>query len=195
MRAIACLGLVSLLIPLPLGAADDAGLEFFEKKIRPVLVQHCYECHSADAKKVGGSLLLDSRQGLRKGGDSGPALQADALEQSLLLKAIRYDGDVQMPPKGKLPPEVIADLEAWLKLGAPDPRDAKSTAGTTSDWSETLRSRADWWSLKPVVNPAVPQSNNAGWSEHPVDRFILARLESEGLAPAEAAPPRTLARR
>ncbi|HUQ72755.1 MAG TPA: DUF1549 domain-containing protein, partial [Planctomycetaceae bacterium] len=195
MRLLACLGLVSLLIPLPVGAADDAGLEFFEKKIRPVLVKHCYECHSADSEKIGGGLLLDSRQGLRAGGDSGPALQPEALEQSLILKAIRYDGDVQMPPKGTLPPEVIADLEAWVKMGAPDPREAKSAPVSTSDWSETLRSRANWWSLKPVVNPAVPQPSNAGWSDHAVDRFILSRLESESLSPADATSPRTLARR
>lgn len=91
----------------------------FEKKIRPVFVQHCYECHSTDAKKLGGGLLLDSRQGLRTGGDSGAAILADAADQSLLLQALRYDGDIQMPPKGKLPAEVIADFEVWLKLGAP----------------------------------------------------------------------------
>ncbi|HTN02166.1 MAG TPA: c-type cytochrome domain-containing protein, partial [Planctomycetaceae bacterium] len=98
MRPAACLGLACLLVPLSAHAADDAGLELFEKKIRPVLVQHCYECHAADAKKLGGGLLLDSRQGLRTGGDSGPAIPANVADQSLLLQALRYDGEIQMPP-------------------------------------------------------------------------------------------------
>ena len=104
--------------------ADDASIEFFEKKIRPVLVKQCYECHSADAKKLGGGLLLDHREGLRKGGETGPAIVVGKPGESLLIKAIRYEDDsLKMPPKGKLPAEVIADLETWIKNGANDPRD------------------------------------------------------------------------
>ena len=103
MRYVFCLGWIGLLFPLSAYAADDAGLELFEKKIRPVLVQHCYECHSVDAKKLGGGLLLDSRQGLRTGGDSGPAIPANVADQSLLLRVLRYDGDVQMPRRGNSP--------------------------------------------------------------------------------------------
>lgn len=195
MRFVACVCLACLPIVERVNAADDAGLEWFEKKIRPVLVQRCYECHSADAKKISGGLLLDSRQGLRTGGDSGTAIKTDAPEQSLLLKALRYDGDVQMPPQGKLPPEVIADFEAWLKLGAPDPREAPSVTRATGDWAEVFRQRAQWWSLQPVGHPAVPQPKQADWSTHPIDRFILAKLDAEHLEPTEAAAPRTLARR
>src|SRR5262249_7359713 len=103
-------------------ASADEGNDFFEKRIRPLLVEHCYSCHSADAKKLKGDLRLDTRAGLRKGGQSGPAVVAGDPEASLLIAAVRYQKqDMQMPPKGKLPAALIADLEAWVKLGAPDP--------------------------------------------------------------------------
>src|SRR5579863_8801932 len=115
--------LAALLLPAFSLRADDSGVEFFEKKVRPLLVTHCYECHSADAKKIGGGLLLDSREDVQKGGDSGPILKPGDLDASLLISAVRYtDDSVKMPPKGKLPAAAIADLEAWVKMGAPDPR-------------------------------------------------------------------------
>src|SRR5690606_37866712 len=124
-----------MLMPMRGLIASDAGVEFFEKKIRPVLVQHCYECHSSDAKKLGGGLLLDSRQGVLKGGDSGSLVDAARPEESLLLKAIRYaDDSVQMPPQGKLPATVIADFEAWVKQGLPDPRDQPAQAAPGDAW-------------------------------------------------------------
>ena len=176
--------------------ADDAGLDFFEKKIRPVLVKHCYECHSADAKKLGGGLLLDHREGLRKGGETGAALVVGKPSESLLIKAIRYEDDsLKMPPKGKLPAAVITDLETWVKNGANDPRDKPTRTPAADSWAETFRSRRDWWSLRSVQKPVVPQPKNGSWSPQPVDRFILAKLEEKGLAPAEPADPRTLARR
>jgi cytochrome c553 len=175
--------------------ADDAATEFFEKKIRPVLVKHCYECHSADAKKLGGGLLLDHREGLRKGGDTGTAVVVGKPGESLLIKAIRYDDDsLKMPPKGKLPADVVADFETWIKNGATDPRDKPTRNSAEVSWAETMRERADWWSLKPVQKPIVPPTKSA-WSEHPVDRFILVKLEEQGLTPAASADPRTLARR
>ena len=95
--------------------ADDADVEFFEKSIRPILVTHCYECHSADSKKLGGQLLLDSRDGVLKGGESGAAISAGHPDASLLIKAIRYDDDsVRMPPKGKMPETAIRNLEEWV---------------------------------------------------------------------------------
>src|SRR6516225_7017636 len=107
----------------------ESNFEFFEKKVRPVLVQQCYECHSAAAKKLKGGLRLDSREGIRKGGDSGPALAPGRPENSLLIKAIGYqDPELKMPPKGKLPDAVIADLEEWVRRGAPDPRRAHGPA-------------------------------------------------------------------
>src|SRR6266511_1301985 len=120
---------------VPAGAAapkaDPAGLEFFEKHIRPLLVEHCYKCHSAQAEKLKGGLLLDTRDGVLKGGDTGPALLPGDPDKSLLIKAVRYtDPDLQMPPAksgGKLSDEQIHHFEAWVKMGAPDPRDSLLT--------------------------------------------------------------------
>ena len=100
-------------------------LTFFESKIRPVLAQHCYQCHSAEALRAGklkANLLVDSRDGMMKGGESGAAVVPGKREDSLLLAALKYDG-FEMPPAGKLPDEVIADFEKWIDMGAPDPRD------------------------------------------------------------------------
>ena len=102
--------------------ASPAGIEYFEKKVRPVLVQFCYECHSTSAKKSQGGLVLDSREGLLRGGARGPSIVPGSPEQSKMLDAIRFaKPDLQMPPKGKLPEKVIADLSEWIKIGAPWP--------------------------------------------------------------------------
>ncbi len=176
--------------------ADDAGIEFFEKKIRPALIEHCQECHAVNAKKLGGGLLLDHRDGVRKGGDSGTAVAPGKPDESLLIKAIRYNDDsVKMPPKGKLPASVIADFEAWVQQGAADPRERPVQSKVAKSWEETFRERANWWSLQSVKKPAVPQPKNAEWSAHPVDHFLLAKLEEQGLTPAAPADPHTLARR
>jgi hypothetical protein len=187
---------VCCLLPAPLGAQTSAQREFFENRIRPVLVEHCYSCHSAEAKKQKGGLRLDHRDGWRRGGDSGPALVAGKPDESLLVKAIRYTSDeLKMPPKGKLPAAVIADLEAWVAMGAPDPREVPAAVATNTTWNDMLRTRRSWWSLQPVRQVAVPAVKNAAWSEHPVDRFLLAKLEEAGLSPAPPADPRTLIRR
>lgn len=175
-------------------AASPAGLELFEKKVRPVLVEHCYKCHSVGPKKPKGGLALDSRDGLLKGGESGPALVPGRPDESRLIRAVRYTDDaLLMPPKGKLPASVIADLEEWARIGAPDPRTGPA-AVTSSSWQEVLRSRGKWWSLQPVRRPAVPLPSTA-WSDDPVDHFVLARLDAAGLAPATPADRRTLLRR
>lgn len=176
---------------------DESPIEFFEKRIRPVLAEHCYECHSASAKKLGGNLLLDSREGVHKGGDTGPAVEPGKPESSLLIKAVRYaDDGLQMPPSGKLPAVAIADLEAWIKLGVPDPRTAAQPVGKSNgDWQTILRERRDWWSLKPVVEPAVPADAEGDVSLNPIDRFIAARLRAEGLTSTTPATPGVLARR
>ncbi len=185
---------MAALVAAPLRADD--GVELFEKRIRPVLAQHCYECHSANSKKLGGGLLLDSREGVRKGGDSGSVVDAAKPEESLLLKAIRYtDDSVQMPPQGKLPAAVIADFETWIRQGAPDPRDQAAPAPVADAWEETLRERATWWSMQPLRQPEVPRPRDASWSRAAVDRFLLSKLEQQNLAPAQPADPRTLARR
>lgn len=176
--------------------ADDADIEFFERKIRPILVTHCYECHSADSKKLGGQLLLDSRDGILKGGESGAVISAGHPEGSLLIKAIRYDDDsVRMPPKGKMPETAIHDLEEWVKRGAVDPRDKSTVKKDSLPWPDVMRERSDWWSLKPIGKSEVPFPPDQSWSGHPVDRFIGAKLRERGLSPAELADPRTLARR
>jgi hypothetical protein len=187
--------LLAVLAPAAVLRADDTGVEFFEKKIRPILVQYCYECHSADAKKLGGGLLLDSREGLRNGGDSGTVIVSGKSDESLLIQAVRYGGDVvKMPPKGKLPAAAIADLEEWVKLGAPDPRTVAAAGKAGASWEEILRVRRDWWSLHPLSRPVPPQTTTTG-AEQPIDRFILARLESQGLAPGKPASDTVVARR
>ena len=195
-RVLFMLVTVLLLVRPTVGrGADEAGLEFFEKKIRPLLVTHCYECHAADSKKLGGELRLDDADSIRKGGESGAAINFDKPEASLLLKAIKYDDDaLKMPPKGKLPDAAIADLTEWVKRGAPAPA-GKPVTKTDTPWEQVFKQRLDWWSLHPVTKPAAPTVNNAAWSQHPIDRFVLAKLEAAGLAPGKAASPRTLARR
>ena len=122
-----------------LRAAEAEGVEFFEKKVRPILVDNCYKCHSREAEKLKGNLLLDTRDGLLKGGDTGPSIVPGQPDKSLLIKAVRYtDEDLQMPPKGKkLTAHQISDLETWVKIGAPDPRVA-AAAANVSKAQETL---------------------------------------------------------
>ena len=169
-------------------------LKFFENRIRPVLVVKCYSCHSHSAKEVEGSLLLDSREGVRHGGDSGAAIVPGSPERSLLIKAIRYkDADRQMPPKdagGKLPDAVVRDFETWIKMGAPDPRvdAAKSPVA-----SATAKAR-DWWAFQPVKAGEPPEVKKTDWVYNDIDRFVLAKLESERIEPVEDALPRTLVR-
>ena len=179
-----------------LALADEARLEFFEKKIRPLLVTHCYECHSADSKKPGGELLLDSRGGLQQGGESGTAIRPGQPDASLLIKAVRYTDDgLKMPPKGKLPDSAIADLEAWVKSGATDPRDQPTRSKSAASWNEIMKQRSDWWSLHAVIPPSIPPAGDNDRMVHPVDRFIAKKLAENGLNQAASADPRTLIRR
>jgi len=167
--------------------------EFFESRIRPVLVQHCYKCHSAEANradKLKGGLLLDDREGMRRGGESGPAFVPGNTKQSLLLSALRHE-DREMPPKGKLPDPVIADFARWIKMGAPDPRDGKAVIATTID----LEKGRQFWSFQPVQKPAVPRSKDPAWSRSGVDQFVARRLKQEGLKPVGVATPESLVRR
>src|SRR6266571_4443088 len=172
------------------------GIEFFEKKIRPVLESNCYRCHSATAKKLQGGLMLDSREGMLKGGNSGYGviIPGDP-DNSLLIKAIRYnDSKLQMPPTGQLPSEQVKDFEAWVKMGAPDPRVA--SASSQAAWQPYDLSEArKFWSFQPVKDPPLPEVNNKAWARSPIVRFILAKLESKGLKPVGDADKRTLIRR
>ena len=169
--------------------------EFFERKIRPVLVGHCYECHSSGAKKIKGGLVLDSRAGVMKGGDTGPAITPSQPDASLLILAIRHTDPEMVMPKQKLPAHVIADFEAWVKMGAPDPRVedtvAVAQAKSAIDWNKAR----EWWSFRPLAAPKVPGVKQKRWPANDLDRFILARLEKEGLKPATDADKRVLIRR
>jgi cytochrome c553 len=167
-------------------------LAFFEKKIRPVLVAKCYQCHSAEAEKVKGGLLLDTREGTRMGGASGHAVEPGDLKGSLLITALRSDKkDVMMPPKEKLAPEVIADFEKWVLMGAPDPRDNKAKLAKKPDLAEGK----NFWSFQPVKPVAVPQPKDTKWSASEIDRFVLAKLEENKLKPVADADPHTFIRR
>ncbi len=175
---------------------DAAAIEFFEKEIRPALVGNCAVCHSGAAAQ--GNLRLDFRGGWEQGGKSGPAVVRGDPDNSPLIRAIRHqDPGVAMPLGGKkLDAEVIAAFERWVNMGAPDPRDAPSSAPVVEkSWEETFNDRSRWWSLQSVVRPAVPSVKQAQWSDQAVDRFILAKLEAKGLGPAPRAGRATLFRR
>jgi hypothetical protein len=175
-------------------SADDnnpKGIEFFEAKIRPVLVNNCYECHSAKASKVKGGLLLDTRDGLLAGGDSGVILVPGKPAASLLLKSLRHDGKLQMPPKKPLPANIVADFEQWIAMGAPDPR----VSGGATYKRLSLEEAKTFWSLTAVKNPSAPKIASTAWPKSDADRFVLARLEEKGLRPAGDADRATLLRR
>jgi hypothetical protein len=171
-----------------------AGAEFFEKQIRPVLVKHCYSCHSAEAKTLEGGLLLDSRSGLLKGGDNGPIIVPGEPAKSRLLHAISHtDENLQMPPEERLPAEVVKQFEQWIKMGAPDPREQGPTVSPVRRLD--LETARDFWSFRPIVNRPPPDVANASWPRADIDRFILAALEAKELAPVADADKRTLIRR
>ncbi len=179
------------------GYADEAAQrEHFEKHIRPVLVQHCYQCHSVLAKEVKGSLRLDTREAIRKGGESGPAVVPGKVAESLLISALRHE-TVAMPPDKKLPDSTIAHFVHWIETGAFDSRDEGATpdlqfAAARAAQFEQFR---QWWSLQPVVEPAIPEVKNAAWSGQPIDRFLLSKLEASGLGPVPRASREVLIRR
>ncbi len=171
--------------------ADEPRAEFFEAKIRPVLVEKCYSCHSA-AKKQRGRLSLDTKAATLKGGDSGSSLVAGKPGASLILKALNHASpDLKMPPDGKLPAEIIANFERWIADGAFDPRDG---SGDKIKGIDVAQGR-QFWSFKPPQMPAMPTVKNAAWSHSAIDRFVLAKLEAEGLAPVKLAGRRELIRR
>jgi len=177
------------------GGTDEAGVQFFESRVRPLLVEHCYRCHSAKAEKVKAGLLVDSREGLLKGGESGPALVAGQPEQSRLIEAVRYSSpELQMPPRRRLSDEQVSDLVRWVELGAPwSGSGAQATAPASR--SDMGQRRATHWAWQPVRASAPPAVADEAWVRTRVDQFILARLESAGLRPALPADRRSLLRR
>jgi len=189
-----CLAVGAMLPSLVLRAAekpaDKAGIEFFEQKIRPVLVAHCYECHSVKSKIVQAGLLLDTREGSRRGGDSGPSVVPGEVDESLLVEALRYES-FEMPPQGRLPDAVIADFVRWIEMGAPDPRDGKSAAPKAID----VAAGRSHWAYQPPQLTDPPKVKNAAWPASNIDRYLLAAMEAQGLAPVADADPYTLCRR
>jgi hypothetical protein len=173
-------------------APSAVDMTFFENKIRPVLVKHCYECHAADAKEIGGKLLLDTSEGLRNGGESGPALVAGKPDESLLMQALRYDG-LEMPPDQPLPEAVVHDFAQWIERGAVDPRTSQAIVG--QPLVELPADEKTLWSLRPIQNPPIPEVQSRDWPRDPLDHFVLSRIEAAGLAPTHDADPRTLVRR
>lgn len=175
------------------------GIDFFEAKIRPVLIEHCYECHNSSGKAKS-KLVLDYRQGLLDGGSEGPSIVPGKPDESLLLQTMRHDfEDLRMPKNGpRLEKQVLADFTKWIEMGAPDPRDkppsAKELADTTS-WEAVRERRKKWWSFQPISKPKVPSPRDANWSQHPVDKFVLSRLEQNELSPNEEVDALTLLRR
>ena len=178
----------------PLAASDR--LEFFETRIRPVLVAHCYECHSSGASQADGNLRLDFRQGLLDGGDSGPAVVPGEPDESLLLEALRHES-LEMPPGGKLSDDIIADFARWIRDGAIDPRDRppSPTQAAEGAWQAKLAERRQWWSLQPPRRGPPPDVADSDRAAGTVDRFILAKLARSGIAPAARADAATLLRR
>ena len=174
-------------------ARDREGIEFFEKKIRPILVERCYSCHSHQARKVKSGFYLDSREGLLKGGYQGPALLPGNLQGSRLIRAVRYtDLELQMPPQGKLPARLIKELESWVRRGAPDPRTGKAVE--KKEGTDFEIRRRHWAYHAPKEHP-LPTVKGVKWVRNGIDRFVLARLEERGMSPAPEADKRTLIRR
>ncbi|MEQ1853966.1 MAG: DUF1549 domain-containing protein, partial [Chthoniobacteraceae bacterium] len=177
-------------------AAEPAeSAEFFEKRIRPVLSEQCYKCHSSTSEKLKGGLMLDSREAWLKGGDTGPAIAPGDPEKSLLVEAIRWKNtDMQMPPKKALAPQQVADIEAWVKAGAPWPDEAGAKVAKKEVFDLAKR-KQEHWCWQPVVNSSVPVVKDSAWPRSDADRFILAKLEEKGLKPAPDADAATLIRR
>jgi hypothetical protein len=168
-------------------------VEFFEKQVRPILVVHCYECHSTSSSPLQGNLLLDSRPGWQRGGDSGVAIVAGNTDESTLISAINYDS-LEMPPSGKLSAKAIATLTKWVEIGAPDPRNespGKQKSDKGVDWSLATTH----WAFQPPAYSTLPAVDDLGWAKGPVDRYVQSRFESNSLASNPRASRKALIQR
>ena len=192
------LGSLAVLCPLffvaPLSAEEDKdGVAFFESRIRPVLVQHCYECHSSQADELKGGLSLENAASLVKGGDSGTAVVGGKPGDSLILDALKYDG-MEMPPAGKLPESVIKDFEKWIAMGAPDPREGEAAKVHKAAAIDIAAGRK-FWAFQPPVKSAAPAVKDTDWPATFIDRFVLADLEAAGIFPSPEIDKARLLRR
>ncbi len=189
---ISAAGLLLFAASLRTAEPSAEGMRFFESRIRPLLADNCFQCH-ADKKQRGG-LRLDSRAALMAGGDRGAAVVPGKPEESLLLKAVRHEDELKMPPKKKLTKEQIADLMRWVRLGAPWPGPAAAPPPAKRAFQISERDRGHW-AFQPVKRPPIPTVKNRPWARNPIDAFILSRLESKGFSPNPAATKRELIRR
>ena len=196
------MSLMVTLVAAPVAASDPAtdagGTAFFEKKIRPLLVEHCYECHSEEAREQQGGLLLDRPAAWLKGGQSGKAVVPGEPDASLLIHAVRYrNADLQMPPEERLDDELIRLLEEWIRRGAPGPQKAmgETTFSRLGDQEYLFGVARYHWAFQPVEKPPVPASSFAHWTVNEIDHFITARLADQGLQPSSEADARSLLRR
>src|SRR5262245_7303632 len=172
-----------------LGAAPAEDRAFFEARVRPILVERCYHCHSARTGKRRGGLQLDGRAAFQKGGDSGPAAVPGRPEQSLLVRAVRHaEGVAAMPPSGALPAREVAVLEEWVRRGAFYPDE---TVGQAID----LAAGRKFWSFVPPRPSSPPAVKDRHWPRRPIDAFLLAEMERQGLVPSPPADGRALIRR
>ena len=175
-------------------ATDQNNLDFFESRIRPVLIEHCYECHSSDAKEVKGGLRVDYAAGISRGGDSGPAIVAGKPDESLLLQSLRFES-FEMPPGGRLSESVIKDFEHWIESGAIDPRASEPTSNQAVVDQIDIEKGRQFWSFQPVRGVQPPTTGRPEWSQNPIDAFVLRRLEDAGISPSPGATRQTLLRR
>ncbi|MEZ6135617.1 MAG: PSD1 and planctomycete cytochrome C domain-containing protein [Pirellulaceae bacterium] len=169
-------------------------LDFFEKQVRPLLIEHCYSCHSVRAKRLEAKLLLDSRQGHVLGGESGAAIVPGDADGSLLIEAVRYES-YEMPPKGKLPNSDIETLVRWVNMGAPWPEEAPPTTDKNREDFDLEQRKSEFWVWQPIANVNSPEIKSTAWPRNEIDRHILAELEPAGLTPAQDADPTALLRR
>jgi hypothetical protein len=178
------------LVALCAGGVRAADADFFEKKVRPVFVEHCYKCHSAQAQKLRGGLRLDTVAGIRKGGETGPLFVPGKPKESLLVAALRHE-DLAMPPTGKLPENLINDVVAWVERGAVLPEEVASAPAPRRDAFRIREADRQHWAFQPLKKQAVPDLK----ADNDIDRFLLARLQAAGLKPADRADNYTLLRR
>ncbi len=174
--------------PIRAAEIDGSALEFFESRVRPLLVERCYSCHSDRAKRPKGGLRLDTREAWMQGGESGPAIVPGRPDASRLIEAVRYENDeLRMPPKGRLSDAEIADLVRWVELGAPDPRGDDGAAPATREDAFDLEEWREFWAFRPIADVDPPAVPDDAWSRNEIDRFIRAALEEQRLEPAPEA--------
>jgi hypothetical protein len=173
----------------------DDEIEFFESKVRPVLAERCFDCHGPEADPPEAGLRLDSRSAVLTGGHTGPAVVPGDPSSSLLISAVRRDGLFQMPPDSELPPEEVAVLVRWVEMGAPWPPETEQSAAAATETFDLAARRDSHWCWHPVVRPDIPSVSDPSWPKDDLDKFILAGLDANGIAPAAPADRRTLIRR